>query len=156
MAESQREELIENILQTSDRVFRELLPIVPKEVLEMDITMPQLKVVLLLFINGPQRMSTLASGLGVSLATATGIVDRLVERSIVLRENQLDDRRVVLCLLSDKGHDLTSGLWSSARDRIKKLLEAVDPSQLALLANVLEALSQAGIVTKEDLGVKAD
>ena len=86
-------------------------------------------------------------------AWSAGLDPRLV---IVLRENQLDDRRVVLCRLSDKGHELTSGLWSSARDRIKKLLEAVDPSQLTLLASVLEALSQAGIVTKEDLQLKAD
>lgn len=156
MADLQKEELIENILQISDRVFRELLPIVPKELLELDLTMPQLKVVLLLFLNGPLRMSVLASGLGVSLATTTGVVDRLVERSIVLRESQPDDRRVVLCQLSDKGHELTSGLWRSARDRTKELLKSIDPSQLVLLVNVLEALSQAGVITKEDLQLKAD
>jgi len=156
MNKSQKEELIESILQISDRVFRELLPIVPKELLELDLTMPQLKVVLLLFLNGPLRMSVLASGLGVSLATTTGVVDRLVERGIILRESQPDDRRVVLCHLSDKGHKLTSGLWRSARDRVRMLLKAIAPPQLALLAEALESLSQAGIVTKEDAIPKTD
>ena len=156
MEELQKKDLVERILQLGDRVFQELLPIVPKELLELDLTMPQLKVVLLLFLNGPLRMSELASGLGVTLATATGVVDRLVERDIILRESQPDDRRVVLCRLSDKGHELTSGLWRSARDRARELLEAVAPSQLVLIGEVLEALSQAGMVTKEELQSTAD
>lgn len=151
MAESQREELVEHVLQLGDRVFRELLPIVPKELLHLDLTMPQLKVVLLLFLNGPTRMSDLASGLSVSLATATGVVDRLVERDIVLREGQPQDRRVVLCHLSEKGQDLIGGMWQSARERAKELLGAIAPSRLQLVTEALEALLQAGTVTKEDL-----
>lgn len=151
MAESQREELVEHVLQLGDRVFRELLPIVPKELLHLDLTMPQLKVVLLLFLNGPTRMSDLASGLSVSLATATGVVDRLVERDIVLREGQPQDRRVVLCQLSEKGQNLIGGMWQSARERAKELLEAIAPSRLQLVTEALEALLQAGTVTKEDL-----
>jgi len=149
MAELKREELIESILQFSDRLFKELLPIVPKEILDIDLTTPQLKVVLLLFLNGSMRMSLLASGLGVTLATTTGIVDRLVERDILLRESQPDDRRVVLCRLSNRGHELTSGLWQAARERVKELLRAVDPSRLVLLSEALEALSQAGMVKNE-------
>ena len=151
MVESQRDELIEHVLQLGDRVFRELLPIVPKELLHLDLTMPQLKVVLLLFLNGPTRMSGLASGLSVSLATATGVVDRLVERDIVLREGQPQDRRVVLCHLSEKGQNLIGGMWQSARERAKELLEAIAPSRLQLVTEALEALLQAGTVTKEDL-----
>jgi len=145
------EELVDHILQLSDRVFRELLPIVPRELLELDLTMPQMKTVLLLFLNGPTRMSILASELGVSLATTTGVVDRLVERDIVLRESQPDDRRVVLCCLSDKGQEMTGGLWRSARARARELLEATAPSQLTLIMEALEALSQAGTAAKEHL-----
>ena len=151
MKENQNEELIDHILQLSDRVFRDLLPIVPREVLELDLTMPQMKTVLLLFLNGPMRMSVLASELGISLATATGVVDRLVERDIVLRESEPDDRRVVLCCLTDKGHEMTAGLWSSARARARELLQATDPPQLKLIMEALDALSQAGAVAKEHL-----
>ncbi len=149
MTTGSNEEDIERILQLSDRVFRELLPIVPRELLELDLTMPQLKVVLLLFMNGPTRMGLLASELGVSLATTTGVVDRLVERGLVLRESQPEDRRVVLCRLSGEGQKLTGSLWRSARERARELLGAVAPSQLALLREVLEALSQAGGVARQ-------
>ena len=144
------EESIERLLQLSDRVFRELLPIVPQQLLEMDLTMPQLKVVLLLFLNGSMRMSALASSLGVTLATATGIIDRMVEHSLVIRQNSPDDRRVVLCQLSDKGQKLTGGLWQTARQRARRLLEAVDPSRLKLIGQALEALSEAGAAAKNE------
>ena len=144
-----QEELIERILQLGEKAFRELIPILPTEWLQLDLTMSQLKVVLLLFMTGSVRMSDIASALGVSLATATGVVDRLVERDIVLRESQPEDRRVVLCRLSEKGQKMIGGLWQLARDRAKELLEAA-PSQLQLIREALEALLKAGEVTRGD------
>ncbi len=145
-----QEELIERILQLGEKAFRELIPILPTEWLQLDLTMSQLKVVLLLFMTGSVRMSDIASALGVSLATATGVVDRLVERDIVLRESQPEDRRVVLCHLSEKGQKLIGGLWQLARDRAKELLEVAAPSQLQLIREALEALLKAGEVTRGD------
>ncbi|MGB2853048.1 MAG: MarR family transcriptional regulator [Dehalococcoidia bacterium] len=149
--ERQKEDLVEHVLELGARIFRELLPTIPKEVLQFDLTMPQLKVVLLLFLNGPMRMSDLAAGLSVSLATATGVVDRLVERDIVLRESEPKDRRVVLCRLSEKGQDLTDVLWQSARNRTRELLMAITIPRLKLLNEALEALLQAGTPTKDDI-----
>lgn len=147
----EKEELIENILQLTDSTFRELFPMLPREWLHLDLTMSQLKVVLLLFISGPSRMSDIASALGVSLATATGVMDRLVERDIVLREGDPEDRRVVLCRLSNKGEKLISGLWQLSRERAGELMMALAPSQLLLITEALEALLQAGEATKEGL-----
>jgi DNA-binding MarR family transcriptional regulator len=148
--EPKQAELIERILQLGEKAFRELIPILPTEWLQLDLTMPQLKVVLLLFMNGPTRMSDIASALGVSLATATGVVDRLVERDIVVRESQPEDRRVVLCRLSEKGQKMIEGLWQLARDRLKELLEVVATSQLQLITEALEALLEAGEATRTD------
>jgi len=147
--EPQKEELIENILQLTDRTFRELFPMLPREWLHLDLTMSQLKVVLLLFMSGPSRMSDIASALGVSLATATGVVDRLVERDIVLRGADPEDRRVVLCRLSNKGEKLISGLWQLSRDRAGQLMKGMAPPQLLLITEALEALLKASEVTKE-------
>src|SRR4030042_6208150 len=111
MARKPRQEQIEGLLKLAEQLFRQLLPKVPKEWLEMDVTMPQLKTIMLLFLNGSMRMSDLASDLGVTLATATGLVDRMVERGIIIRQSQPEDRRVVLCQLSDSGQMMVSRLW---------------------------------------------
>lgn len=146
-----QEELVERILQLGEKAFRELMPILPTEWLQLDLTMPQLKVTLLLFMSGPSRMSDIASALGVSLATATGVVDRLVERDTVVRESHPDDRRVVLCRLSEKGQKMIGGLWQLARDRAKELLELAAISQLQLITGALEALLEAGEASRKDL-----
>lgn len=152
--ESQKEELIESILQLSDKAFRELFPILPKQWLHLDLTMSQLKVVLLLFVSGPTRMSVIASELGVSMATASGVVERLVERGILLREGEAGDRRVVLCRLSDEGEMLIDNLWQLSRDQVGELMRMIAPSQLLLIVEMLQALLQAGEAMKGDLQLK--
>lgn len=145
--------LMESTLLLADRAFRELFPILPKEWLSLDLTTPQLKVVLLLFVTGPNRMSVIASALGVSLATATGVVDRLVEREMVVRESDPDDRRVVLCRLSRKGEQTILGLWQLARENARLLLGAVERSKLPMVRDALQALLDAGEVTRAQLRV---
>ena len=141
-------EMIDRILGQVEGAFRELLPRAHQELLDLDLTTPQLKVVLLLYLNGSARMSALAASLGVTLATATGIIDRLVDRRIVERENSREDRRVVICSLSALGHELTDRLYSSARDRARDLLQGLSEAQLNKLDEALASLS-SGSADKE-------
>lgn len=152
MAQKQQKgDLIENILQLTDKAFQAWLPMLPKEWLHIDLTTSQLKVVLLIFVSGPLRMSDIASGLEVSLATATGVVERLVERGMLIREGDPEDRRVVLCSLSDEGEKLISGVWQVSRDWLGKIMRACAPPQLMLITEALQVLIQAGKVTKDGL-----
>jgi len=144
MTEKQKkEELIGSILQLTDKLFRQLLPILPMEWLHLDLTITQLKVVLLLFITGHSRMSDIASELGVSLATATGVADRLVERNLLIRNGDPDDRRVVLCQLSNEGENLIRDLWQLTQKRAGELMSALDTPHLLLLSEALQAFTQA-------------
>ncbi|MCX7912094.1 MAG: MarR family transcriptional regulator [Dehalococcoidales bacterium] len=133
-------EVIDEILKLGDRLFRRLLPTVPREVIELDLSMTQLKIAFILFIKGPQRMSDLAGELGVTLATATGLVDRLVERGIIAREGSPDDRRVVLCRLSPEGEKTVRRIWESARENCRRLLGSLDAATLEAFASVLRTI----------------
>lgn len=152
MAKKQKkEEIIESILQLTDKLFRQLLPILPMEWIHLDLTMSQLKIVLLLFITGHSRMSDIASELGVSLATATGVVDRLVERNLLIRNGDPDDRRVVLCQLSNDGEKIIRDLWQLSQKRAGDLMSALDTPHLLLLSEALQALTHAWEDTKDGL-----
>ncbi len=152
MAKKQnKEEIIESILQLTDKLFRQLLPILPMEWIHLDLTMSQLKIVLLLFITGHSRMSDIASELGVSLATATGVVDRLVERNLLVRNGDPDDRRVVLCELSNDGEKIIRDLWQLSQKRAGDLMSALDTTHLLLLSEALQALTHAWEDTKDGL-----
>ncbi len=135
--ETDRTRLIEHILDLNmklEQLEQALRPVVPREWLSADVTMTQLRVLLILFRDGPTRMSGIASGLGVSFATATGIADRLVERGLVIRENSVEDRRVVVCRLSPQGEKLMSRLWRSGQEQIKHMLEKMTLWQLEVVA----------------------
>ncbi len=156
VSDSKENDLIESTLQLSEKAFRELFPILPKEWLSLDLSTPQLKVVLLLLVNGPCRMSVIASALGVSLATATGVVDRLVERDIIVQEGDPEDRRVVLCRLSNKGEKMLIGLWQLARDHAEMMYRSLSTEKLMAVRAGLEALLEAGKATKDQLGIADD
>ncbi|OGO02447.1 MAG: hypothetical protein A2Y72_00165 [Chloroflexi bacterium RBG_13_53_26] len=151
--ETGMDELIESTLLLTEKAFRELFPILPKEWLNLDLTTPQLKVVLLIYLSGPTRMSVIASALDVSLATATGVVDRLVKTDMVARGSDPNDRRVVLCRLSDKGEKQIAGLWQKAGDRVVMMFKALDRRKLQLVKDALEVLLEAGEVTKGQLQI---
>jgi DNA-binding MarR family transcriptional regulator len=143
-----KEQLIQSTLELGDKGFRELFVFLPKEWLSLDLTAGQLRALLLLFTNGPTRMSDISSTLGVSMATATGVIDRMVERGIVVRESDPNDRRIVLCRVSPEGEKLVSGLWHSWSKRGEEMLRALDRPKLLAVRAMLEALLEAGEATR--------
>jgi DNA-binding MarR family transcriptional regulator len=149
MEKGDKSNLVEEILSTSDKLFRKLLPTVPRELLDLDVTMPQLKIMLLLYINGAMRMSSIAAELEVTLPTATSFIDRLAEKNYVVRESQPHDRRVVLCRLSEDGQKMVDGIWESSRKNVKKLLEQMNADKLQMLVEVLQDMLDSASAEEE-------
>ena len=143
MGSLDKKELVEVILNTADKLFRKLFPSIPEDLLTMDVTMPQMKIMLILYLHGSTRMSDIASGLEVTLPTATSLVDKLVEKQYVVRQNQVDDRRVVLCHLSDTGEKTFIRIWDSARRRSRQLLELLDTNKLKMFNEVMETMLES-------------
>src|SRR5262249_6974560 len=94
-----RGQMIQHILQLEPEVFRALGPVEPNPWLDVDVSMSQLKVLMALAWADPEesahglRMSDLSHYLGVTPATVTVVVDRLVERGLVARQQDVQDRR---------------------------------------------------------------
>jgi DNA-binding MarR family transcriptional regulator len=140
-----KDTLVENALTLVDKLVRQILPSALKDLLTLDITMTQTKIMLVLYLQGPTRMSDIASGLDVTLPTATSLVERLVEKNYALRETILEDRRVVLCKLSEAGQEAISRIWQSSRSKAKELLESIDMSKLELFAEAIQAMYEAAM-----------
>src|SRR6187455_3469410 len=61
----------------------------------LDLTMAQLKAVMLLVQSGGLRSRELADGLGIAPSAATPLVDRLVDQKLARREDDSGDRRII-------------------------------------------------------------
>jgi DNA-binding MarR family transcriptional regulator len=61
----------------------------------LDMTMAQLKAVMLLVQSDGLRSRELADGLGIAPSAATPLVDRLVDQKLARREPDAEDRRII-------------------------------------------------------------
>jgi DNA-binding MarR family transcriptional regulator len=95
------------------------------------------QVLALLEMHGGMPMTRLADELGVALPNATGIVGRLVERGIVARSDDAQDRRRVVVTLTDDGHGLIGEMEEGRRERMSRLFSHMtDDQQQRLLQSV--------------------
>jgi DNA-binding MarR family transcriptional regulator len=141
LAPHQHSELVQQVLELQTRLFRSMRP--AREWLEVDLTMPQLKVMFLLYAEGGATMGQLAGSLGVTLPTVTGIADRLVEHRLVQRQEAPHDRRRVLCHLTDEGLATVEQLHQSGRSRMSDVLASLSEPELQAIVTGLQVLTSA-------------
>jgi len=133
----------ERILDLADEFFRLARHRVPPEWLETHLTMPQLKVLLTLYIDGPQTCGALASVLDLSLPTMTGILTRLDRRGYLERERDSADSRRVVSSLSLRGGELVDRMWASGREELARVLSDVAEEDLHTVERALRVLIDA-------------
>jgi DNA-binding MarR family transcriptional regulator len=93
--------------------------------------------------DGPLPMSHLAEMLDVSVASATGIVDRMEERGLVERGRSETDRRIVLVHVTEAGSAIFRDLTEHRRRKLTDLLGRLGDDELAGLLAGLRAMRAA-------------
>jgi DNA-binding MarR family transcriptional regulator len=94
------------------------------------LTMPQLKILLLLYRLGDTSGRELAGLLGVSLATLSGMVDRLVAHDLVIRNEDPHDRRVRRISLSATGNEMIGKIITAGAEKQARLLRLLTDEEL--------------------------
>lgn len=122
------------------------------EFLEIDITMPQAKLLYLLSASGDLHMSEIVHRLGVSLSTVSGLVDRIVDHGLATRRDDPADRRQVVVGLTPAGTDFIDRFRELNARQLRDLLAVLDDDDLALVRDGLAALDRAAsrLATRKD------
>lgn len=110
--------------------------------MSLDLTMRQLKVLLTLARQGDSSGHELTREMGVSLATVTGIVDRLAAKGLVSRREDPDDRRVRRLELTPKGRKVTAGIMDAGAAPYRRLLSRLDMDELRALDAIIHRLAE--------------
>ena len=138
-----RPDLVEDLLD-------EMTPWNPQErmsafrsFLSGSLSLIHIHVLTILEVEGPLSMSHLADALGVSLASATGIVSRMEHRRLVERRHGDTDRRVVSVHPTRLGSEVFARLRRHRRDKLKKLLGHLSDAELAAFLTGLRAMRRA-------------
>ena len=142
-------EEIKDILRLQDELIQHRADWDVGPWLKLEMSTPQFKALLLISEEEGIRMRELARKMGGSFSNATVLVDRLVERGLVERLAEPQDRRVVLVRVSEEGRSLIEQLVTSWRTLSASLLEALDPEDLAKVREALHILLKAAQQNRE-------
>lgn len=107
---------------------------------KLELTMPQLKVLMLLSHNDSMTIGQLADELNVSLPNMTGIIDRLEKQELVKRYSSEKDRRIVLVKLTEKAFNLFLELNQSGYEHFKQIENQLSDSEIEIVKLGLKVL----------------
>jgi DNA-binding MarR family transcriptional regulator len=133
------EEAIE-LLPSLGRLLKSTLCI-PAE--ETSVPFGQIRVIALLNQSGRSTVGQVAAGIGVSLATASELVDRLVEDGWLERGVNPADRRQVHLWLTPKAVAISDKLHNARRAQMASAFERLDPEDRPAFVRGLRALVDA-------------
>jgi DNA-binding MarR family transcriptional regulator len=111
--------------------------------LKGSLSLIHLHVLTVLEMGGPLPMSKLADTLDVSVASATGIVGRMEERSLVERQHDSEDRRVVLVIPTETGLAVFRDMMEQRREHLITVLGQLSDEELQGFLRGLRAVRAA-------------
>ena len=107
------------------------------------VSLVHLNVLALLEASGPMPMGRLAEQLDISVASITGVIDRMEARGLVERRRNTEDRRVILVHPGKGGRKLFDEIGKRRRLGLATLLSKLSDEQLQGLLEGHRALRAA-------------
>ena len=144
MVDEQRHQLEAKFITVAEQLNRQIHSGQMDEWEGLDMTIPQIRTLVLLERLGPVRMTDIAIYIGRALSATTTVVDRLVEKELVDRVADTNDRRLVMCELTDAGRQSLERFWRIGRDRLQMVADLLDDEELERAVDGLELGSNAG------------
>jgi len=109
---------------------------------------------LLMEINcGVHTVSELAEAGSVSLPTISRKIDLLVEKGLVSRKVDPDDRRAVILEITEEGRRTLQSLRSHANQQLSKFLASLSDDELGKIRESLQLLRRAFCISEHDLDI---
>lgn len=107
------------------------------------VTVPQLRVLVMVDTRGPLNLAGVAAGLGVNPSNASRICDRLIKAGLLNRQEAADDRRNITLTLSAAGRQLVDKVIDHRRTAIIRVLSDMAPEDREALKTALDRFATA-------------
>ena len=151
MNENVIQELIDRYVALSFQVHKRAESLIKCE-LRDELTNDQHYILGYIHQAGQVTSSELAEVFQVNKSAITAIINRMVDRDLIQRIRDENDRRVVYLSLTSEGNKL----FLEAQERVKRLVESIitqfEEQEITSFLNTYEKLAQILINKKEELG----
>ena len=117
---------------------------------DLDVTVGQMHCTRAIGRLGNPTMSELADSLRLHPSTVTTLVDALVERGLVERRDDADDRRVVRVALTEKGKRRRAKHREAMRASLRELMGEIEDEDLRRIHSALTILRNAAALKAKE------
>ncbi|MFN8016691.1 MAG: MarR family transcriptional regulator [Acidimicrobiales bacterium] len=109
----------------------------------VEVTLPQLRALVVLSGDGPVTMSDVGRATGLSPSSTTRLVERLERKGLVVRRPSALSRRSIDVVLTDAGTEVVDAVMAARRARVREVLEAIDPERREAVRDAFEEFARA-------------
>jgi MarR family 2-MHQ and catechol resistance regulon transcriptional repressor len=139
---SLKEEQVEAVLRLNHAFARVLQVSNTPTLLELELSMVQLKTLFILAHKNPITIGQIAEHLGIGIPAASYQVDKVVQAGLARRTEDTTDRRRTLTFLTSTGEGLIQQLFQGREEQFRSWLNQMNPDDLACLLQGLKAIVQ--------------
>ena len=111
------------------------------------VTVAEWSVMRALYGKEPMPPSRLADEMGLSRGAITRLADRLIAKSLIMREASADDGRAQTLALTDRGRAIVPDLAALADRNDTEFFECLSAGERETLARLLKNLARRGHMT---------
>ena len=105
-----KQQLIESIFGLHEKMNRLCFIYPVDKWMKLDLTIDQLKALILIQSYKKISFKDVAQALGSTRGNITGIVSRLIQKGLITRQPDLDDRRIQYLILTEKAQKLLNNI----------------------------------------------
>jgi DNA-binding MarR family transcriptional regulator len=150
MKEAERRALAEHLKVSRRAMVREVLVQALVALGEADLTLQQLGALVLLEEGGPRSVKEISELLGRSASATSRLIDQLVRRRLLRREEDREDRRARRVSLSERGRRLVDELMARRAEAQLGLMERLAPEERAVVMRAYALMAEAAERRKGD------
>lgn len=133
-----------------DFCARELMDVTPQIVqtirVEMrrgrglELSVPQFRTLRFIQVHDDSTLSDIADHLGLTLPSVSKLVDGLVKKALVVRQEAASDRRCLSLALTPAGEAIVNSARTGAQARLVNKLSCLSPDELEVIHRGMELL----------------
>ncbi|SHF13546.1 DNA-binding transcriptional regulator, MarR family [Seinonella peptonophila] len=126
-------------LRHSGKVMHQIFQL---ELKKVGLTVPQARVLKILYEKGKQSQVELSRELDSSMSSLSGMIDRMERMGLVVRQRDGKDRRIVQIELTQKAQELKSDLPAEGKF-FRKYTESMSTEEIINLTHHLKRFTQS-------------
>ena len=116
-----------------------------------ELTEVQLSCIKFTAVHTEPSVGKIADGLSISNAASAKLIDRLVRKKLLTREEDTQDRRVLKIKLTPRGNELLADIQKIEAEQFTNILERMSTEEIHALENGLNGFLKAALESPEQV-----